>query len=63
MTSTPLRKTSRRRARYNSIKNDTKIRVDTKNLNNSNYLATSAEKTVTSTKYGHYNIQIHCYSC
>ena len=52
------------RARYNSIKNDTKIGVDIKNLNNSMYSATSAEKIVKSTNYiGHYNIQIHCYSC
>ena len=63
MTSTPLRKTSHGRTRYNSIKNDTKIGVDTKNLNKLKYSATSAEKIVTSTEYGHYKIKIHCYSC
>ena len=63
MTSTPLRKTSHGRTRYNSIKNYAKIGVDTKNLSNPKYSATSAENIVTSTKYGHYNIQMHCYSC
>ena len=46
MTLTPLKKTSCGRARYNSIKNDTKIGLDTKHLHQYIYIHTFINITI-----------------